>query len=297
MTDIYVYTDEPIKILSKEKRWINKYSQSWVFVTEEGEFTINDDIKYIYQCNDCGVLSKPIKNHKKILKENGERLCTSCCKKGERNGFYGKTHTEDTINQIKSTASEISKRHWQDPEYRKRVIDGVSKPRREGFGKEQSERITQWYEDNPEQRNIRSEQMKMSWDDGKITPNPQSTNRSKGEIGLYEYLTERLDVSVEEKKTLRMDDTWFLPDIVIDDTIIIEYFGDYWHGNPLKYDENDIIGHKIKAGDIWSRDKKRIDTLVENGYSVIIVWQSDSYESCIPQIERILDEKRIQKPS
>ncbi len=88
-------------------------------MTGEGNFNVKDDIKYIYQCNDCGVLSKPIKNYKKILKKCSERLCVSCCKKGGRNGFYGKTHTEDTIDQIKSVTRELSKQHWQDPEYKK----------------------------------------------------------------------------------------------------------------------------------------------------------------------------------
>lgn len=297
MNDLFVYTDKPIRVLSMEKRAKRQCSGEWVFITEDGNFTIKDDIKYIYQCNDCGKISKPIKNYKKLLSPDGERLCTSCCKKGSRNGFYGKTHTDDVVKQIKSVTKEKSTDLWKDPVYREKVVKGVSKPRREGFGEEQSERISQWYEDNPEQRDIRSIKMKENWDNGVLQPNPHTVNRSKGEIGLYEYLKETLDISVEEKKTISVDGSWFLPDIVVSDNIIIEYFGDYWHGNPLKYDRNDTIAHQTKAEDVWERDKKRIDTLCENGYSVIIIWQSDDFATCKQRIERILHERRIQKSS
>ncbi len=46
-----------------------------------------------------------------------------------------------------------------------------------------------------------------------------------------------------------------------------------------------------------NRDEKRIDIFIENGYSVVIVWSSDDYIKRVSQIERILDEKRIQTSS
>lgn len=289
MNDLFVCVDDRImKIIYIEKRIVSNYGKPWVFVTNDGVFTNKDDIKFIYQCNDCGKLSIPIKNYKKILRPDGERLCSSCCRKGERNGFYNKTHTQETISLIKKTTQKNSKEWWKNDEYRRKVIEGTSKPRRDRFGKEQSERVIKWYKNNPQQRLLRSNKMKQSWKEGKLKPNPHTSNRSKGEIKLFEYLSENLSVSVKEKKTIFIDNTWFLPDIVVNDNIIIEYFGDYWHGNPLKYMENDIVAHKTQAKYVWERDKKRIDILEQNGYNVIIVWSSDNYKK-LNLTERIED--------
>lgn len=58
--------------------------------------------------------------------------------------------------------------------------------------------------------------------------------------------------------------------------LIIEVNGDYWHANPEKYSENDIIGHKhVCASDIWKRDEKKILDLRAMGYNVAVIWESE----------------------
>ena len=40
---------------------------------------------------------------------------------------------------------------------------------------------------------------------------------------------------------------------------IIEFYGDYWHGNPKLYKPDDVVGYKkIKVSKIWERDLNRI---------------------------------------
>lgn len=57
---------------------------------------------------------------------------------------------------------------------------------------------------------------------------------------------------------------------------IIEFNGDYWHANPNKYKENDIV-NGVKAKDIWIRDKHKIDYAkgLSHINGVLIVWESD----------------------
>lgn len=60
---------------------------------------------------------------------------------------------------------------------------------------------------------------------------------------------------------------------------IIEFYGDYWHGNPNIYCSEDIISFpkqkKIPAKEIWERDARRIDAIKSIGVDVLIIWEKD----------------------
>lgn len=266
-----------IKDIKKER--LNKYTKSWVFITDYDKFTTKDKIKFIYKCNECGKLSKPIKNYRKILNKN-KILCRTCCKIGRRNPFFGKHHTKNTIKIIKKKTQIASKKLWENEDYRKKVIKNTSKPRNNKFKKQQSIRIKNWYSSNPEQKQIRSIKMKKYWQDGLITPNKNSINRSAGEKELYKWLYDNLKNYIVEKKiVIKIKNKWYLPDILINNKIIVEYYGNYWHGNPMIYKSDDIIAYKSKACEIWLADNKRKLELEHNEYHVIIVWQGFDYKN------------------
>lgn len=214
--------------------------------------------------------------------------CNKCRdRSGENNPFYGKKHKKETIEKAKEKISIASKKHWENLEYRKKVIKGVSKPRREGFKKEQSDKVKEWYKNNPEQKDIRSLKMKESWDNGKIEPNINSINESKFEKDLRKELKKLLPNRNVRKSTLRIEKRWFYPDVRIDDKIIIEFYGNYWHANPKLFKAEDIFHHKLKAKDIWKKDKERINILKNNGFKILIVWQDDyqkNKQKCIDDL-------------
>lgn len=59
---------------------------------------------------------------------------------------------------------------------------------------------------------------------------------------------------------------------------IIEYNGDMYHANPKKYKKTDTPHpyRKTKTSlDIWESDKKKLDTVKNNGYEVLIIWDSE----------------------
>jgi very-short-patch-repair endonuclease len=58
--------------------------------------------------------------------------------------------------------------------------------------------------------------------------------------------------------------------------LIVEIDGDYWHANPKKYNENDLIGPAKKtASSIWESDKNKTSDILKEGYGILRYWASD----------------------
>ena len=77
---------------------------------------------------------------------------------------------------------------------------------------------------------------------------------------------------------IQLDKIYFFFVDCIYENKIIEFNGDYWHANPLKYNEDKIISSKYKtilAKDIWIKDKKRLDILTAAGYNVLVIWENE----------------------
>ncbi len=57
---------------------------------------------------------------------------------------------------------------------------------------------------------------------------------------------------------------------------IIEYNGDYWHCNPIKYLPDYYNSRlKMKAKEKWKKDKEKIDFAKSKGYDVKVIWEKD----------------------
>ena len=57
---------------------------------------------------------------------------------------------------------------------------------------------------------------------------------------------------------------------------VYEFNGDYWHGNPKKYNSNDInITCKKSYGELFDNTLKRINDIKELGYIVEEMWEYD----------------------
>lgn len=81
---------------------------------------------------------------------------------------------------------------------------------------------------------------------------------SQFKIGKYFH---RYDVRISGTKTL------------------LEINGDFWHGNPKLYKENDILNfsktNHPKVKDIWKKDEKNRNFAEKNGYKIIYLWEND----------------------
>lgn len=57
---------------------------------------------------------------------------------------------------------------------------------------------------------------------------------------------------------------------------IIEYNGDFWHCNPIKYSPDYINPRtKLKAVDKWELDRVKLQYAKDQGYEVLVIWESD----------------------
>jgi hypothetical protein len=83
---------------------------------------------------------------------------------------------------------------------------------------------------------------------------------------------------------------YYLPEY----NIAIEYYGDYWHCNPKRYNF-DFIHPQIKmtAEEIWSKDKKRLDLISNEVDSILILWESSNIDTII--LEKTLNDLKNKK--
>jgi G:T-mismatch repair DNA endonuclease (very short patch repair protein) len=114
--------------------------------------------------------------------------------------------------------------------------------------------------------------------------------RSKAEIEFYNYIKENIDLSVQANVSVGN----YIVD-VIKTRKIIEFYGDFWHANPLIFSKcNKLYPHGrrvMMAEDIWKKDNARISWLRSEGYEVLIVWETEwkkQKEVCIEKIRKYL---------
>lgn len=77
--------------------------------------------------------------------------------------------------------------------------------------------------------------------------------------------------------------------------LVVEYLGDYWHGNPMFMNENDMIRSGKTAKEIRELDRIRKSRLEELGYNVVYIWQNDwktNRSETITLFEKVINELR-----
>lgn len=71
-------------------------------------------------------------------------------------------------------------------------------------------------------------------------------------------------------KEIRVDG--YIPDT----KTIYEYYGDYWHGNPVTKNPNDINANNKKSfGQLYNETLARESLIKESGYNLVTMWESD----------------------
>ncbi len=84
-------------------------------------------------------------------------------------------------------------------------------------------------------------------------------------------------------------------DILIGEKKLIEINGDYYHANPMKYKENDVLnifGNEVIAKDIWNKDKIKLDFAKKKGYTIIDIWEYDIHNNWDKVSKEVLDYAR-----
>lgn len=113
---------------------------------------------------------------------------------------------------------------------------------------------------------------------------------SKPELLVQEILKHN-KIDFKKHKNFKLSKSNHQADIVIKSDKVIEVFGDYWHFNPKYYDGKSIQKvrrKKIKVKEVWKYDKYLIDGMKEQGYKVLIVWESELKNELEQTIQKIL---------
>jgi len=92
--------------------------------------------------------------------------------------------------------------------------------------------------------------------------------------GNYRYATNNGEFSINRVS----GGIWIYDFVDIDKKKIIEYQGDEYHANPKKFSPNDTphpFRKNILASDIWMKDDEKKNAAIENGYTILYIWDSE----------------------
>ena len=113
---------------------------------------------------------------------------------------------------------------------------------------------------------------------------------SKPELLTQSILKEH-KIKFKKHYNFKLSDSFHQADIVIEPNYVVEVFGDYWHFNPKKYDGESIqkVRRKeIRVKEVWNYDKYVIDGMKEQGYKVLVVWESELKDELEKTTKKIL---------
>jgi len=248
-----------LKVLNKHNLVRKRDRCSTLDIKKEGER------HYVTRkCPKCNKEIKTTSKDKVIACRNyfnaikGGNNCVKCMSEsfiGEGNHFFGKNHTKESLDKMsKSKTGQYTgdKNHMKQEKYRQMSRDIMR---------------SNW-DNGILDRKVISEQMKQTQRSGKI----KSVITSKRE---KEIVKEIKQLGYEPIHSYRVDSK--ICDVYIPSlNLIIEYFGDYWHCNPKKYESDFFNKKKGKfAWELWDYDKKKIDLIKSYGYNLEVVWEGD----------------------
>jgi|LakMenEpi03Aug12_release.lakeMendotaPanAssembly.Ray.scaffolds.fasta_scaffold468896_1 hypothetical protein len=206
-------------------------------------------------CNNKSILCRNHYNH--LKKDSVCKKCLALKMVGVNNPFYGKKHKEGTKKQIsenrkgKGVGEKNAMANKEHVEKLKKIIkdkwaNGEFDYLREGL----------------------SNSLKKTRRLGKI----KSAITSKKEF-LILNMIKNLNYAVIH--SYRVDTKicdFYIPSL----NLIIEYFGDYWHCNPKKF-EKDYFNQKkgMTAKEIWEYDNLKLELIKNFGYNLEVIWESD----------------------
>ena len=176
-----------------------------------------------------------------------------------------KGHKDSEITRKRKSIS-ISKA-WADPELRKRMSDIQSTPERKHLQRE----VMRTVRHNLQKPNMKELKIKKILIDAGLSFNPeQDLNKfikysDESSFGMF--------VNIPFSHT-QLQQKYKEVDFLIPPNKIIEHNGTYDHADPRENTSDAKIRNKT-ARDIWKKEKMILDSLREEGYKILVIWQLD----------------------
>lgn len=115
-----------------------------------------------------------------------------------------------------------------------------------------------------------------------INLNKRTFNTSNLELKVQSYFEQLKIVTIKQYKiNVNSNKNKFYDLFIKEKNLLIEINGDYWHANPKKFNENDLIkypGKIIKAKEKWIEDEEKKKIAIQNGYRIIYFWEDELKE-------------------
>lgn len=260
---------DSVEIIKFEKVGRNNFA----YFVNGGKISSSELGRIQIECNKCKSLNE-IGFRSALLKK--EYLCQSCNKIGERNPFYGKNHTTKTKRQH----SRFMKNRFVGENNR-----FYGKTHTEKTKEILRQKCVHYGEDNgfygkthtDEFKKKQSEFMKTIGKRPKeyysllgiksVKSRPKKTKIEK----TTEQKLQELGVSFKYNFILHNKAQY---DFLINDNIVLEVHGDFWHGNPKVYNKLTERQEYKKQRDI---EKQKLAE--ENGYKYLVIWESEIKEN------------------
>lgn len=203
---------------------------------------------------------------------------------------HSKYHTLDQIECSKQKAKE--NRVGKTPNYLEYWIkkcDGDVDLAKKKYSKHQSNGLTKmielYGEEEGTKRWVDRQERWLATLDAKSDEEKSEINRKKLSVGYFISKLEQELVFELKKEFSNIEEQFYIKDKKLKrgfsfdcklDNKIIEFFGDFWHHNPLNYDETWINPvSKVTSKYRWAQDIIRVNIAEQNGYDILVVWERD----------------------
>jgi len=194
---------------------------------------------------------------------------------GSKNGFYGKSHTQETKEKISDN--------------RKGKCTGEDNPfYGKTHSKETIEKITLkgnvWREENPQ---LSYEAGLKGW---------QNSIFSTVKYGRKTSIERKVENKIKELGVIDFNFSQVLNrkyqfDFRIGKNVLLEVHGDYWHGNPRKYgDGKNLKPLNEQQKTKISQDKIKEQYAKENGWKLFVIWEEEVNKEDWSVLKEILNE-------
>lgn len=221
----------------------------------------------LHEAKESYLILRNIRNTEKI-----NSLCDSCCRKGVKNPFFSKIHSEKSKKQNSNSRTGKAcglENAMANPIHRKSVSNSLKEKYKNG--------------ELDYLKKIQSDNAIKNQANGKLKTAPIS----KAEKEIKNIL---------EAKGFNVTSQFNIGSLkydlfILEKNALIEYNGDYWHCNPKKYKETDYNFKKnMSAKEIWERDEKKAVLAKEKGYKLFIIWEMDFILNKEKEINKILNQ-------
>lgn len=268
-----------------------KLGRESIWITNAGkEYNSCKLNKIEIQCHECKKYNSINYGTRLLLKKY---ICMSCQTTGEKNSFYGKKHTQ----KYKDNASKRMRGKYigeKNPFYGKSHSDETKKKisdwmtgryvgeKNHFYGKHHSDKTKKILSEKSRKyalaniEKMRSRGIKSA------------ELLSKGRKTIPEKLVEKklIDMNITFKYNKIIKNVGQF-DFIINDDILLEVNGDYWHANPRIYGDGKRLINKRQEYKIKRDIEKRL-AVEKLGYKIYYIWEYDIKKGDYSALENIL---------